>query len=265
MLCQEKFTQLLHVLGLNFNFKQEKTAFRIIKTSFVMQLHSVFCFFDVLLVGWLFCLKFRSFMNYFLDFIQTVIPFVMHIFVVKQAWKHKELTAKIDLRMNEIDEFLHLDVIVKQSIFKKCSTKVLNNLILLIVTRIVKIILVKSYFGMVYTLATMIPEIMFASNDFYFAFNINLLSCRINFLNNKLLSTKTLDTKLVLEVRKISLKIYNHSKVLMERYSSCLMFSLTQYFVILIINFYWIFIRISFGFASSYKGKYYSWKHVWNL
>lgn len=255
MLCQERFTQLLHVLGLNFNFKHN-TKYSILRSSFVMQLHSVFCFFDVILVAWLFCLKFRSYMNYILDFIQTVLPIVMHIFVIKQAWKHRDLSAKTDQRMNEIDELLNLNEVVKQSIFKKCSRKFLKNVFLLVVTRIVKIILVKSYFGMVYTLATMIPEIIFASNDFYFAFNINLLSGRIDVLNNKLLCPKTLDINLVIEVQKISLKIYNQSKSLMERYSSCLMFSLTQYFVILIIDFYWVFIRISFGVFASYKGKY---------
>lgn len=255
MLCQERFTQLLHVLGLNFSFKHN-TKYSILRTSFIMQLHSVFCFFDVILVIWLFCLKFRSFMNYFLDFLQTVLPIVMHIFVIKEAWNHRDLSSKTDQRMNEIDEFLNIDNVVKQSIFKKCSTKFLKNVFLLIVTRIIKIVLVKSYFGMVYTLSTMIPEIIFASNDFYFAFNINLLSGRIDVLNNKLICLKTFDINLVVEVQKISLKIYNQSKSLMERYSSCLMFSLTQYFVILIIDFYWVFIRISFGVFGSYKGKY---------
>lgn len=255
MLCQERFTQLLHVLGLNFNFKQN-TKYSLLRTSFVMQLHSVFCFFDVILVVWLFCLKFRSFMNYFLDFLQTVLPIVMHIFVIKEAWKHKELTAKTDERMNEIDELLKVDNDVKQRIFKKCSSKFFINVFLLIITRIIKIALVKSYFGMVYTLSTMIPEIVFASNDFYFAFNINLLSGRIDVLNNKLLCADKYDINLVIEVQKISLQIYNQSKRLMERYSSCLMFSLTQYFVVLIIDFYWVFIRISFGVFASYKGKY---------
>ena len=254
MLCQESFTQLLHILGLNFNFKQTNCKYRIIRTSFVVKLHLFFCFFDMLLVIWLFCLKFRSMMNYFLDFIQTVLPFVMHIFMIRQAIKHKDLSAKFDQRIKEIDEFLNLNEVMKQNIFKKCSTKFLNNLFSLIITRIVKIILVKSYFGMVYTLATMIPEIVFSCNDFYFAFNVNMLSYRINVLNNNIISTKTFDSHFVLDVSKISLKIYNESKIIIERYSACLMFSLTQYFVILIINFYWIFIRLSFGVFSSYKG-----------
>ena len=249
-----------HILGINFPFHTSFTTYKLLTIQFILKLHLVFFFFDSLILMLTFNKRFKFDVKLILHSIQIVIPHFLKIFVVFQAFKKRKIQWKINQGFTIIETSLFNGISKSQLIQKykseiiDCDLKFMIFILILIIIRIAKNYL--RIAGYVYVLSTMIPEFIYSSSDFYFVYSIDILTNQIKLFNLKLLNTRNLNDKDVKQLKDDIQLIYQHSRIIMSRFSLCIFFTITYNFTILIINLYWMFLRISYQTLNKIQGKF---------
>lgn len=260
-----KFVNLtFHILGINFQFHKPLQNYKLITIRFILKLHFVFLFFDSLILMLTFKKKFKFDVKLILHTIQIVIPHFLKVFVVFQAYKKSQIHCRINQSftiienslINGVSKFKFKNQIVQKYKNKViyCDVKFVIFILILIVIRIAKNYL--RIAGYVYVLSTMIPEFIYSSSDFYFVYCIDNLTNQIKLFNSKLLNTQILDKQNVKHIENGIKLLYQHSRFILSRFSLCLFFTITYNFTILIINLYWMFLRISYQTLNRIQGRF---------
>ena len=242
-------TTIFHLLGIRFSYN------KVIKNNlFVFQLHFIVFIIDCILIVLFFRKGTETSINIFLNIIQCVFPQLIHVLVIFQAYKFRKLQSIIEMNVIKIDLILKLSKSVRNRATKSLSSKFLICLLTLIITRISKVCLMRSTLGRIYALSMMIPELIYSSNDLYFAMMVKMLASRIKFLNQNIKLSNNLDEKHIIMIKKVSMKFFAHSKMIIAKFSLCLFTTISYYVVLTIINLYWLFIRVSFGRMKQLQG-----------
>lgn len=254
-----------HILGINFQFHKSFKKYKLLTIEFIIMLHLVFFFFDSLILMLTFNKHFKFDVKLILHTIQIVIPHFLKVFVVFQAYKKRKIQCRINhgsttienSLINRINKFKFKDQMVRkyQSRVIHCDIKFLIFILILIAIRIAKNYL--RIAGYVYVLSTMIPEFIYSSSDFYFVYCIDILTNQLKLFNSKLLNTQNVNDK---DVKQIGIGVellYHHSRIIMSRFSLCIFFTITYNFTVLIINLYWMFLRISYQTLNKIQGKFF--------
>lgn len=255
---QKVLTTIFHLLGLRFtnnelNTKVDKN--HVYKSPmFAFQLHSIVLILDIILIIMFFKAGTKSSINVFLNIIQCVLPQLIHVLVLFQAYKLRKLQSIIEMNIIHIDLMLKLSKTVRKRTTQSLSSTFIISLLILIVTRIMKVSLMKTSIGRIYALSMMIPELIYSSNDLYFAMMVKILTSRVTFLNQNVKLLNNLDGKHIIMIKKVSMKFFAHSKIILAKYSFCLFITISYHVVLTIINLYWLFIRVSFGKLKQLKG-----------
>lgn len=253
-----------HILGINFQFHKTLKNYKLLTIQFVLKLHFVFFFFDSLILMLTFNKQFKFDVKLILHTIQIVIPHFLKIFVVLQAYNKRKIQYRINQDLTTIENSLINGISkfkLKNQIVQKykrrvidCDIKFIIFVIILIIIRIAKNYL--RIAGYVYVLSTMIPEFIYSSSDFYFVYCIDILTNQIKLFNSKLLSTNNVNEQDVKQIGVDIKLLYQHSRMIMSRFSLCIFFTITYNFTILIINLYWMFLRISYHSLNKIQGKF---------
>lgn len=225
-------------------------------------LHLVFFFFDSLILMLTFNKQFKFDVKLILHTIQIVIPHFLKIFVVLQAYNKRQIQCRINQDLTTIENSLINGIStskLKTQLIQKykskvfdCDIKFMIFVLILIIIRIAKNYL--RIAGFVYVLSTMIPEFIYSSSDFYFVYCIDILTNQIKLFNSKLLNTQNINDNDVKQI-KVDIKLlYQHSRMIMSRFSLCIFFTITYNFTILIINLYWMFLRVSYQTLNKIQG-----------
>lgn len=252
-----------HILGINFQFHKTFKKYKLLTVQFIIKLHLLFFFFDSLILMLTFNKKFKFDVKLILHTIQIVIPHFLKIFVVLQAYSKRKVQCRINQDLatietsliNGISEFKLKNQIVQK--YKRkliyCDIKFMIFVIILIIIRIAKNYL--RIAGYVYVLSTMIPEFIYSASDFYFVYCIDILTNQIKLFNFKLLNTQNINNKDVKQIGVDIKLLYQHSRIIMSRFSLCIFFTITYNFTILIINLYWMFLRVSYQSLNKIQGE----------
>lgn len=255
MAVQKVLTTIFHLLGIRFSFNAKVHKKHIwTSTKFVFQLHLIFFIFDSILIFLFFQKGTQTSINICLNIIQCVLPQFIHVFVLFQAYKFRKLQSIIEKNVIKMDLILKLSKSDKKRSTESLSSKFVISLLILIVTRILKVGLMKSLHGRIYALSMMIPELIYSSNDLYFAMMVKTLASRIKFLNQNIKLLNNLDENQVVKIKKVSMKFFAHSKIILAKFSLCLFITISYHVVLTIINLYWLFIRVSFGRLNQLQG-----------
>lgn len=235
MEAQAKSTRIIlnisSIFGVNFTIKRFKFV------SFAFQ-----CFFTLFTIYYLFPTMGGVTIPIYVAVlvIQLVFPLAFGIFMSAEAYKKRNLERKILAKFEKLDEALKENFSVCEVVGEeKCYSKFLSKFSALIIVRILKL-----YFaGVDFSLAMMFPELVGSANDYLFTYYVDSLAIRIK---NYATAINSNNFK-VLQVRRDFLAFYNMANMLMQRFQISLFLNITLNFVMLIVNLYFLFIRIVYG------------------
>jgi hypothetical protein len=157
-----------------------------------------------------------------------------------EAYKKRNLENKVLRQFQKLDEALKGNFNVCKNVGEwNCYVKFLVKFSVLIVVKILKLF----FAGTVFSVTMMFPELVMSTSDYAFTLYVDLLTIRIRNYSKSINHTNFK----VLEVRQDFLAFHKLSLMLMKRFRISLFLNITLNFVLLIINMYWIFIRIVYG------------------
>lgn len=176
----------------------------------------------------------------FVLIIQIIIPLFIEICINIEAFKKKNKEENILKKFENLDKTLEISFSVRElSGIDFVHLKFLLKFLVLIVVRVIKLM----FAGTVFSVNMMFPELVASVSDYAFTLYVDLLTIRIKTYskNVDVNNAKTLQT------RQDFLAFYKMANLLTERFRVSLFSNITLNFVVLIINMYWIFIRIVYG------------------
>ena len=258
---REKCVLLIcQIFGTNFLEVKHKSLgkHKVATYKIIFALQIVYLFFDVLLIFLTFPhdMSRRKFeFDFVLHIYQVILPQFIKMLVVFQAFKEKEQQRHIEMELLKIKEFMKRTfcnnyVHNRQS---KASGNFLKNFLIIISTRVVKLCTIKYT---VYTFSTAISEFTLSSNDLLFTFYVDYLKELNQMVNCSLKSKKQIVEKEIKSLQTISKRIFNISQKIISRYSLSLLSIAGFNFGISIINLYWLFMRLSFGYLKELGGEF---------
>lgn len=180
-----------------------------------------------------------------LVFIQLIIPQILQFYLAFHFIRDKniQLTMKIHQKLIQNSEngglmWLKIKFIVQISI--------------VIGIQLSKLAFVTKFFNIAYCFCIIIPDTIRCGNDFVFTYHVDVIKCQIkNSLDD--VNFYQLTPELLKKYRN---KITEYSKMcnmLTKLHSSKLLLTITYNFVLLIISFYWIFVRLAFNHFESFE------------
>jgi hypothetical protein len=176
----------------------------------------------------------------FVLIVQLIIPLIIGICINVEACKKKNIEEKIDRKLENLDKILNENFNVCEIYgVKFLCFEFISKLLVLIVIRVFKLF----FAGAIISLCMMFPELVGSVSDYAFTLYIKLLTIRIKTYSANI-KTENIEH---LKIRKDFLAFYKVAQLITERFRVSLFLNITLNFVVLIINMYWIFIRIVYG------------------
>lgn len=211
----------------------------------IFMLNLVYGFFSVMLALHTFGVheELKLNMGSLLQSIQTFVPISISFYLALDFIRKQKLILSVQvaeklLRQESVD-------------LKLRKFKLVSRLVVLLVTRGVKLYVGPHFVNTAYALCTMMPELNASLSDFAFAFYVESLTHEINHFNQDL-RLSVMDLKKVKEVEKQLEKLQQTSHDICELFSKRLMLTIFFNFIQLVIALYWIFIRIAFNHLSHF-------------
>ena len=248
-------------LGLNFTFianKKSVQKYKIVTKTRIIQLQMIYILFETFLVSATLTFTKRYFrirVALILQFIQVVFPQFIKLFVVYQAFKQRTAQQHIQSQVNDIQSLMkkHFKTIDNSS---NCELKFLLLIVLLIIARGAKLYMQRERAYLIYHCSMMISELIFSCNDFLFTFYVDKLTNQSRMLCRYLKTMKKCDANKINHLQLITKKIFINSKSIESRFSSALFVTITYNFTLLIIDLYWLFMRVSYQKIEKLEGKF---------
>lgn len=260
-LKKEKCVLLIcRIFGTNFlEIKQKSPGKHKLETfKLIFTLQIVYLFFDVLLIFLTFPPDISRFIfqfDFVLHMFQVILPQLIKMVVVYQAFKEQEQQRHIEMELLKIKEFIKRTFrnnYVNNHQSKACGN-FLRNFLIIISTRVVKLCTIKYT---VYTFSTAISEFTLSSNDLLFTLYVDYLKELNQMVNCSLKSKKQIVEKEIKSLQIVSKRIFNVSQKIVSRYSLSLLSISGFNFGISIINLYWLFMRLSYGYLKELGGEF---------
>lgn len=172
--------------------------------------------------------------------VQVTLPFFVEIFLSVEAFNKRKLEFKILKKFEKIENILKLNFNceIKSETNAACFNFAFKILILLFV-RLLKI----KFSAVPISLHMMIPELVCSISDYSFIFYVDILYVYVN----KYCQLMNNDNIIKININDDYLQFLEISNMISKRFSVGLLLNVTFNFIVLIIDFYWIFIRISFN------------------
>jgi hypothetical protein len=239
MNTRKKFFISSNLLGLNFSFLAVPIIWVAFVQSFFIGFGFYFCFFRR--IGF----DFSKFSIYkVIDKVQVEVLFFLQIIFSIRAFMKKTVTRNILSGIRSVNEEANL----------RFEKKFVISILILIVVRILKIVSVDSFEGIVYMSSMTFCELTFASCDFFVEFLTFKMKLDMQSFREKLTIVKSTS-----EVKKIISEIVEHlslKRKITQRYSFELLSTILYNYAQLIISFYYIFMRLQFNRMTRINGEF---------
>lgn len=171
--------------------------------------------------------------------LQTIFPLFLQGFVVFRSFKMRNLQKEIAARLTSRS---------KQN-GTKCEGNFLKRITFVIIVRIIKHLMDIRIVNMRHQTQHAIAELIYASNDFMFAYFVEQLTEHVDHINRKLLVAQTMN-----DVRKVKNDIFEVliiKRQILKRYSADLFATISVNFYFFVLSFYWVISRLVFGHLKS--------------
>lgn len=171
---------------------------------------------------------------------QAAVPLFIEIAANVEVFKHKKLEFKICRKFEKIENFLKLD-------FDPEIKNEMNFVFFCFVAKILIIFLVRilkiRFAGIELSLHTMIPEAVCSVANYSFTFYVDVLYIYMKKYSQLMKQSQIIQ----LNISDDYLKFFKLSEMICKRFSLSVLLNVTINFILLTIDFYWIFIRLLFN------------------
>lgn len=131
-----------------------------------------------------------------------------------------------------------------------CEKKFLLRMSFVILVRIVKYGMTSSTGNMIFHTQTAYPELIYSSNDLMFAYYVELLIEYLDHINQKIPMMRTKnDFKII---KKEIFEVFVIKAKILQRYSIDIFITIFFHFLLTIISFYWVIMRLIFNYLKYY-------------
>lgn len=179
----------------------------------------------------------------FLVFIQIVIPQILQFYFMLDFTRDKNINLRLKIHQKLMLTYNHRRLM-------RLKIKLIGQLLLVVGTQLTKLLWVSSYFNISYAISILIPDAVRCANDFMFTYHVDILTLQIkNSMDD--VNFYPLTPLLLKEYRNKIIKYSEICFMLTKFYSTKLLLTITYNFILLIISFYWIFVRIAFNHFDS--------------
>lgn len=182
----------------------------------------------------------KSALYFVLMSIQVTLPMVIEFFINVEAFVKRSLEKKLLRKFWKLEETLKF----KFGIFELRELKTASyifkaKLAIIILVRISKVI----WAGAEFSLSMMMTELVASTSAYSFTFYIDWMTILAKNYSKNITPSNASN----LAIHKDYLEFYKLANLLMKRFSMTLLMNTTYIFIVLIINFYFCFIRIVYG------------------
>lgn len=233
MKSQRIFSSLTYLLGVNFEDREKVNLTFLLIHLLInsINIYTSFCY----------TIKNNWFVGHgiynILGIIQTVPPFFIQNFLIVRAFTMRN-------KQFEILRELKLNLATNSDKFEKIF---LLRVLYIVVVRMLKYASTPYINYIVFNSQTAFPELIYSCNDLMFVYYVELMTETLEFIKKATLMKLTEDAQIIHgKIR----KIFYIKRKIMLRYSVDLLLTLTYNFILTIITFYWLLMRIIFNHLS---------------
>jgi hypothetical protein len=235
------FLFITYLLGVNFYYGQ-KIKIKFILSLIVMNVVNVYTvLYYPISEKWFIG---RGIYN-ILGIYQTVVPFFVQNFIIIRSYIKRQIQHQI---LKELKNDFLLET-------EKYQKKFLMRLLAIVIVRLLKYSMSHHISYLVFNTQTAFPELIYSCNDLMFVYYLELMIEYFENISRRIFPLKSEDDLKYLR-HKIC-KIFLLKRKIMHRYSIDLIVTITFNFILTIITFYWLLMRLIYnhmfevsGFAS---------------
>lgn len=178
-----------------------------------------------------------------LVFIQIVIPQILQFYIVFDFTSVKNINLRLKIHRKMMESCNH-----RRLMWLKI--KYIGQIMFVVCIQLTKLVWATNYFNLSYAMSILIPDAIRCANDFLFTYHMDILTMQIkNSVDD--VNFYLLTPSLLKEYRNRITEFSVICFMLTEFYSTKLLLTITYNFILLIISFYWIFVRIAFNHFDS--------------
>lgn len=166
---------------------------------------------------------------------QSIFPFIIQNFFILKAFLMKN-------RQKYLSEKLRPKFTQK---IGKCEKNFLFRVFFVIFVRAAKFLWVPDEHNGIFNSHTAFPELIYSSNDLKFVYFVDLLIEYLDFINYKAQMMRTQKDMIIIK-RRIC-EIFYFKRKILKRYSIDFLITISYNFILTIIAFYWVIMRLIFS------------------
>lgn len=171
---------------------------------------------------------------------QSIFPFLIQNFMIIRA-----------LIMRNQQKFLSLKLRPKfTQKYGKCEKSFLKRISFIILIRIAKHFFIISYDSIVFYSQTTFAELIYSSNDLMFVYYVELLIEYLDFIKHKVEMIRTKNDFKIIKME--LLEVFKLKRKILDRYSIDIFITIFYHFILMIISFYWVIMRLIFNHLKKF-------------
>jgi len=176
-----------------------------------------------------------------IEIYQSIFPYLIQNFLIIRAYKmrnqQKFLSQKLKPKFTQK--------------IGKCEKYFLIRVLVIILLRITKFAWAyKDKTNIIFNSHTTFPELIYSSNDLMFVYYVELLIEYLDFINHKIQMMRTKnDFKII---KREIFEVFVLKRKILDRYSIDIFITIVFHFLVLIISFYWVIMRLYFSLLKRF-------------
>ncbi|KAG5673115.1 hypothetical protein PVAND_003189 [Polypedilum vanderplanki] len=239
MLTHKIFLAISNIMGVNFGNIFAPVLVIVIFQVLVFAIEFMICFYYPFgIIGWHYTHPIYSAMYAY----QTQLPFFMQYFIMIRTFKMRSIQKKL---MKEL-----IPKFTQKA--DECEENFLKRFSLIVLVRCVKFLFGIRILFVVFNTQTFLGELIYTCNDLMFVYFVELMTENLKFINCKIQMIRT--SREVKIITKELIEIFWLKRDIEKRYSTEVFYTVTYNFILNIISFYWVLMRIIFNHLNGLLG-----------
>jgi len=166
---------------------------------------------------------------------QSIFPLLIQNFLIIKAYVMRNQQKFIALKLRP--KFTQKD--------GKCERKFIYRIFLIILARVLKCCFSINWNSGIFYFQTTFAELIYSSNDLMFVYYVELMIEYLDFINHKVEMMRTQnDLKII---KQEIFEVFKLKRMIIDRYSIDIFITILYNFILAIISFYWVVMRLIFN------------------
>ncbi|KAL7017415.1 hypothetical protein ACKWTF_010368 [Chironomus riparius] len=175
-----------------------------------------------------------------IEIYQSIFPYIIQTFLIAKSYlmrnQQKFLSEKLKPKFTQK--------------IGKCEKNFLIRVLVIILIRITKFIWGRSKTSIIFNSHTTFPELIYSSNDLMFVYYVELLIEYLEYINYKIQMMRTKNDMKI--IKREIYEVFVLKRKILERYSMDIFITISFHFLVLIISFYWVIMRLLFNLLKRF-------------